>query len=256
VRVTRAERYPPLGKAITPCFTLHGLQSDSRVTHGAHLTAAEAAAEFQAIIAFERTAAPFVYWRDDRGRQLLLALKGDRWRITIGRSVDCDIALTWDAKVSRSHALLERVAGNWTLVDDGLSRNGTYYNGSRIIGRQRLADGDHVDLGRSRVFYRDPMRSDSASTAATDTGAMSPALSPTQRKVLIALCRPLNDSSAATPATNRQIASEVYLTVDAVKFHLRGLCDRFGLSQLPQNQKRARLAHAALAAGLLAPRDF
>ena len=31
---------------------------------------------------------------------------------------------------------------DWTVVDDGLSRNGTYVNGERIHGRRRLVDGD------------------------------------------------------------------------------------------------------------------
>jgi hypothetical protein len=34
------------------------------------------------------------------------------------------------------------------------------------------------------------------------------------------------------------------------------LFERYGLSQLPQNEKRARLVAAVLDAGVLAPRDF
>ena len=63
-----------------------------------------------------------------------------------------------------------------------------------------------------------------------------------QRKVLVALCRPLKDSAYASPATNKAIADEVHLSVDAVKAHLRLIFERFGLDELPQNQKRARLA--------------
>jgi DNA-binding NarL/FixJ family response regulator len=74
--------------------------------------------------------------------------------------------------------------------------------------------------------------------------------------VLVALCRPVNDSAFATPATNREIADEVMLSVDAVKAQLRVLFDRFGLETLPQNQKRARLAASTLVGGLLSPRDF
>jgi hypothetical protein len=77
-----------------------------------------------------------------------------------------------------------------------------------------------------------------------------------QRRVLIALCRPVHDSASETPATNRQIAAEVYLSVDAVKAHLRVLFERFGLSELPQNEKRARLVATALVSGVLSPREF
>ena len=81
-------------------------------------------------------------------------------------------------------------------------------------------------------------------------------LTPGQHKLLVALCRPLNDASSALPATNRQIADEVFLSVDAVKAQLRVLFDRFGLAELPQNEKRVRLAQAALAAGAVLPHDF
>ena len=54
-------------------------------------------------------------------------------------------------------------------------------------------------------------------------------LSETQRRVLVALCRPFRDGSAfATPATNQEIAAEVFLGVDAVKTHLRALFAKFG----------------------------
>ena len=68
--------------------------------------------------------------------------------------------------------------------------------------------------------------------------------------MLIALCRPVNESAFATPATNQEIAEEIFLSVDAVKAQLRVLFDRFGLEDLPQNQKRARLAASTLVGGL------
>ena len=63
-------------------------------------------------------------------------------------------------------------------------------------------------------------------------------------------------TASATPATNRQIAEEVFLTVDAVKAHLRVLFERYGLSQLPQNEKRTRLVASVLDSAVLVPRDF
>jgi DNA-binding CsgD family transcriptional regulator len=77
-----------------------------------------------------------------------------------------------------------------------------------------------------------------------------------QRKLLIALCRPIVESSSATPATNPQIAAEVHLSVDAVKAHMRHLFDRFGLGDLPQNEKRHQLVAIVLGSGLLARHDF
>ena len=212
-------------------------------------------AELKEIIAAERTGFPFVVWRTDEGEQRVLLLDQQRWRVTIGRDSTADIPLAWDAEVSRTHALLEQVGRGWTVVDDGLSRNGSFVNGARAIGRRRLRDKDRLVFGATTVTYRETTGGITQTASAIDTPAAIP-LTPMQRKVLIALCRPVRESASATPATNRQIAEEVYLTVDAVKAHLRVLFERYGLSQLPQNEKRARLVAAVLDSGVLAPRDF
>ena len=212
-------------------------------------------AELKKIIAAERTGHPFVVWRTDERAQRLLMLDQKHWRVTIGRDPAADVPLPWDAEVSRTHALLEQVGRGWTLVDDGLSRNGSFVNGTRVIGRRHLRDKDRLVFGATPVTYRETSGGLTQTASAIDSPAAIP-LSPMQRKVLIALCRPVHASASATPTTNRQIAEEVYLTVDAVKAHLRVLFDRYGLSQLPQNEKRARLVVAALGAGVLAPRDF
>ena len=217
--------------------------------------AAQSPVELKQVIAAERTGSPFVVWRTEGGEQRLLLLEPERWRVTIGRDPAADVPLPWDAEVSRSHALLEKVGRGWTLVDDGLSRNGSFVGGERVIGRRRLRDKDRMVFGATPVVYRETSAGSTQTASAIDAPSAIP-LSPMQRKVLTALCRPVHDSGSATPATNRQIAEEVYLTIDAVKAHLRVLFERYGLSQLPQNEKRARLVAAALAAGALAPRDF
>ena len=75
--------------------------------------------------------------------------------------------------------------------------------------------------------------------------------------MLVALCRPFGDGSEfATPATNRQIADEVFLCVDAVKANLRALFERFEVGELPQNKKRVRLAELALRSGVISPREL
>jgi FHA domain len=212
-------------------------------------------AELKDVIAAERTGHPFLVWRTDEGEQCLLLLDQPRWRVTIGRDPAADVPLAWDAEVSRTHALLEQVGRGWTVVDDGLSRNGSFVNGTRVIGRRPLRDKDRLVFGATPVTYRETTGGITQTASAIDAPAAIP-LTPMQRKVLIALCRPVHDSASATPATNRQIAEEVYLTIDAVKAHLRVLFERYGLSQLPQNEKRARLVAAVLDSGVLAPRDF
>lgn len=208
--------------------------------------------EVKARLDAERRGGPFLIYRDEAGAQVIVAL--DR-PLTVGRREERDIALTWDSEVSRLHAQLEPVGPDWTVVDDGLSRNGTYVNGERVSGRRRLRDGDRVVFGETPVTFRAPQ--DAAdSTAAVKLGSGTVPLSESQRKVLIALCRPLADSAYATPATNKEIAAEVHLSVDAVKAHLRAIFDRFDLDDLPQNQKRARLAATALVNGVVRPHDL
>jgi predicted ArsR family transcriptional regulator len=87
-------------------------------------------------------------------------------------------------------------------------------------------------------------------------GGSTMPISESQRKVLIALCRPLKDSAYAAPATNKDIAEEIHLSVDAVKAHLRVLFERFGLDALPQNQKRAQLAAIVLVNGVVRQHEF
>jgi len=216
---------------------------------------AQSPAELKEVIAAERTGHPFLVWRTDEGEQRLLLLDQERWRVTVGRDPAADLPLAWDAEVSRTHALLEQVGRGWTVVDDGLSRNGSFVNGERVIGRRRLRDKDRMVFGATDVTYRETSGTITQTASAIDAPATIP-LTPMQRKVLIALCRPVHESASAIPATNRQIAEEVYLTVDAVKAHLRVLFERHGLSQLPQNEKRARLVASVLDSGVLAPRDF
>jgi predicted component of type VI protein secretion system len=211
--------------------------------------------ELKEVIAAERTGYPFLVWRTEEGQQRLLLLDQANWRVSIGRDPAADVPLPWDAEVSRTHALLEQVGRGWMLVDDGLSRNGSFVNGSRVVGRRRLTDKDRLVLGATTVTYRETSGGTTQTASAIDTPAAI-LLSPMQRKVLIALVRPVHESDSATPATNRQIAEEVFLTVDAVKAHLRVLFERYGLSELPQNEKRARLVATVLDAGVLLPREF
>ena len=73
----------------------------------------------------------------------------------IGRDAACDAPLTWDARVSRLHVELSFLRGHWLVVDDGLSRNGTYVNGERVAGRRRLCDGDQLLVGSTAMFFCD-----------------------------------------------------------------------------------------------------
>jgi FHA domain len=215
--------------------------------------------ELKDVLAAERAGKPFLAYRDQRGLLgIFLIGRGGQTR-TVGRRAEMDLPIPWDSEVSGLHAELQGLGGEWTIVDDGLSRNGTYVNGERVSGRQRLRDGDRIRIGRTILAYN-PACPTSARDTETVTAGDEPArqrLSDTQRRVLIALCRPYHDGgSFATPATNQQIAAEVCLSVDAVKMNLRNLFAKFELAELPQNQKRARLAECVLQFGIISPRDL
>ena len=213
--------------------------------------------ELRERIEAERRGVPFLIYRGADGNQQLFELHGID-RLTIGRGTDNDVVVDGDRGVSRVHAELELVGGEWAVVDDGLSQNGTYLNGARVVGRKRVHDGDALRVGQTVIVFSSPFeRQTEATSAVASTVPDAATLSDTQRKVLVALCRPFRTSgSFATPATNQEIADELYLSVDAVKTHLRVLFQKFGIAELPQNQKRAQLVWRAFQTGVVTPRDL
>jgi hypothetical protein len=108
----------------------------------------------------KRCGDPYLVYRDAHGRQCVLSLP-DTWdRVTIGRGMGADIPLTWDPDVSRVHAELSRLADDWTVIDDGLSRNGTFVNDERVDGRRRLMDGDLLRCGATLLLFNSPFQAD------------------------------------------------------------------------------------------------
>ena len=173
--------------------------------------------------------------------------------MTVGRRAERDVALAWDTEVSRLHAQLEPVGGDWIVVDDGLSRNGTYVNGERVNGRRRLRDGDRIVSARRRCVPRARGREADSTAAITRRRARRAAHARPSARCWSRCAARSRTRPTPTPATNKDIADEIYLSVDAVKAHLRVLFERFGLDDLPQNQKRARLAAVALVNGVVKP---
>ena len=212
-------------------------------------------AELKARIEAERRERPFLLYRDGDDAQRILDLGDAPEQLTIGRSTTSGVPLAWDREVSRLHASLERVGDEWTLVDDGLSHNGSYVDGVRVHGRCRLRDGDRIAVGRTVLVFRRPTGRESLRTA-TSAQRARPAITAAQRRVLVALCRPYATSSFAVPPSNRQIADELVIGIETVKTHMRALFDAFALGDLPQHQKRAALAQRALESGLVSAQDF
>ena len=71
--------------------------------------------------------------------------------LRIGRLTDCEIAVE-DPRVSRRHAEVYRTETGCYLHDAG-SRNGTFFNGTRVGVPVELAPGDTIMVGNTRIIY-------------------------------------------------------------------------------------------------------
>jgi pSer/pThr/pTyr-binding forkhead associated (FHA) protein len=215
------------------------------------------APELKAQIEAERAGRPFLVFRDGGGAQRIVVVEDGASELWVGRGEAAGLRLDWDEEVSALHAQIEVVGGECTLLDDGLSRNGSFVAEERVHGRRRLRDGDTLRFGRTTVLFRRPGEGAPEATAIATEVTAAAAISPAQRRILLALCRPFKDGTAfATPPTNQAIAAELHLSVDAVKTHMRALFEKLGVGDLPQNQKRVALIERALQSGVVAPRDL
>jgi pSer/pThr/pTyr-binding forkhead associated (FHA) protein len=215
------------------------------------------AAELKAQIEAERGGRPFLVLRDGEDEQRIVTIEEGTAELWVGRGEAAGLRIDWDEEVSALHAQIEVVAGECTLLDDGLSRNGSFVGSERVHGRKRLRDGDTLRFGRTTVLFRRPGESAPEATVVASEVLAGATISPGQRRILLALCRPFKDGSAfATPPTNQAIAEELHLSVDAVKTHMRALFEKLELEDLPQNRKRVALVERALQSGVVAPRDL
>jgi pSer/pThr/pTyr-binding forkhead associated (FHA) protein len=215
------------------------------------------ASELKGQIEAERGGCPFLVLRDGEGEQRIVTVEEGATELWIGRGEAAGLRLDWDEEVSALHAQIEVVGAECTLLDDGLSRNGSFVGEERVHGRRRLRDGDTLRFGRTTVLFRRPSESAPEATVVASEVPAAATISPGQRRVLIALCRPFKDGSTfATPPTNQAIADELHLSVDAVKTHMRALFEKLELEDLPQNRKRVALVERALQSGAISPRDL
>lgn len=226
---------------------------------------AQFVSDLQARVEAERAGQPFLIYRDGDDRQRLFVFAPGAGQAAVGRQTSSDLSLDWDDQVSRVHARFERAQDGWALIDDGPSRNGTFVNDQRLSGRHPLSDGDTIRFGSTTVVFRAP----APPAAPGAPGALTPgavdapadatavALSSTQRRVLVALCRPYKGRSGfASPATDQQVADELVVSVGAVRTHLRVLYAKFGLEAVPGDATRVRLVERAFSAGLVSERDL
>ncbi len=74
--------------------------------------------------------------------------------LTVGRGGQNDLVLEGDEFASSRHARIE-VRGDGAWVQDLESTNGTFVNGSRVAGAQRLGAGDMLRVGETDLLVEE-----------------------------------------------------------------------------------------------------
>ena len=144
--------------------------------------------------------------------------------------------------------MLERFGGVWQIHDLG-SRNGTWIDGARLAGEQALRPDDTVNVGRTRIVFRD--RAGAGASSATSPLAEPPKLTPAQSRTLVELVRPVlrPDKPVPAPATEEEIAQRLFVSRSAVRQNLSALYDKFGIEDTGTHDRRLRLANEAIHRG-------
>jgi len=200
-------------------------------------------------------------WRDEDGVQKILPLDPDK-RYSVGRRPSMAISLPWDTKVSKLHAQLECIDGEWVITDDGLSRNGTRINESLIRERARLRNEDHVRVGDTILeFHASPEDVELPDTDPEEALLWLPQFTPGEHEVLVELCRNWfrRDEADVAPqdvetVPNETIAETLHISVNTVKARL-GRC--YDKCKFPEGMrdKRTPLMHYVVQRGIVSGRD-
>jgi pSer/pThr/pTyr-binding forkhead associated (FHA) protein len=150
--------------------------------------------------------------------------------VIIGRDPTCDVTLSDDSKISRSHAQIRMVDHQWILLDLG-SRNGTIVN-HRKVREHPLRGGDEIQLGDTTLFF---MAEDDPNATQVETDVqIETSLSQRERQVLALI---------AQGRTDREIGERLYISPSTVRSHLDRIRDKTGL------RRRAELTRLALELG-------
>lgn len=87
-------------------------------------------------------------------------------QVVIGRGTDCHLPIR-DRYLSRRHAEIIQEAGEWVLRDCG-SANGTYINGTRLLGETKLHPGDRIVIGDTSLVFQEKGSTPSGSLELSD----------------------------------------------------------------------------------------
>lgn len=166
---------------------------------------------------------PYFVFTDPSGR-CLVAKVGPGARLVLGRSEEADLPLHWDRTVSSVHAVVERHLDLVTVEDVGPSTNGTFVNGSKIDGRMRLADRDVLRCASTELLVRAPVIDAASGTVALPPAIDWSTLTPTERRVVLALVElwPVELRLQRAPST-QVLADHLGLGTETVRSHLKSI---------------------------------
>lgn len=143
------------------------------------------------------------------GDRVILLADG---RLAVGRGPDQDLCIP-DRKISSAHALLEPCDGGGYRIRDLGSTNGTYVNGALVEGVRRLALGDEIVFGSTRVLFTDQEPEDARwPEPRPEPPAVEEPLSPNG---------PTQVSPAAPPQLDEEPGLDGDLGPQTVKFNLQ-----------------------------------
>lgn len=212
-------------------------------------------AELQRLHAARRVADAMLAWRNDQGALILRRLE-DATEYVIGRRPHMPVAVTWDSMVSRLHARVRCIGGEWVVADRPRSKNGTFVNGVRVIESTRLADGDVLRVGRTLlVFEHSDPDTDLEPTQADDGDLLPVCRDDLDRRILVALCRSYVVERRPQPVDNHTIAAEVHQSVHTVRARLKAMYRSTGIA-LGRGSNRAELVRRVVDHGLIGERDY
>ena len=182
----------------------------------------------------------------------------EREQLTIGRRASCDARVAVGrlglAPARGTPPDGQRTGCSATTASPTTARSST---ASACAAGDGCATATSSRSARRRSSMYAPRALDHGGITRVAHASTDVTLTPAQRRVLTCSAGRCPRSAYAAPASNRQIADELVVSVDTVKGTLSALFELFGLSALPQNQKRAdaRGPRAPAASAVADPRE-
>lgn len=194
-----------------------------------------------------RVSRPLLLVHEPGGRLAAAALRADaRWGL--GRQESLPLALPWDERVSRLHAVVERHGDIVVIEDNDLSRNGTYVNGTRITGRVQLRHGDIVRCGGTDLTVVLPRAEQVGATVVAGDALLdlrAGDFTPMEQRVLAAFAV----AGSAAP-TNADVGVTLGVGSETVKTHLARIYGKLRDAGHTDRAQRGALAEVAQQLGL------